>query len=147
MIPQVPLYQEQECGCYCRPPRGRESFLAIFRIGVFQIAWDFILLFFSLIFLHLWRVCGDFLVFAFVFSLIGSSIAVCCCPTQNGWRANIALQVLSLILRGIVAIVCIVYIAITNKPNTFRAAITCKFLQCVFRRVSNDELQISYLYY
>lgn len=126
MLPQAPLYQDQECGLLCRPPRGRESFVTIFRLGSFHIVLDIALLFVTYLFLHLWYVAGIFIFISFVCTIIGSSIAVCCCPTENGWRANVALQTISYITRGVDAVAILAKVFTTNKHNTVVAGTACK---------------------
>lgn len=103
----------EDCGCYCRPPvdgssRGHNKYEAAFRLGSFQVTVESFLCFFSFLCIGIVPSIGFWIFISFVLTLMGASIAICCCPTQHGWNTCYNLTLAGVGIRCTMFIVCII---------------------------------------
>lgn len=126
----TPRDQDDECGCLCRPPPSggnslrKESYHTAWRVGVCQIAVEAMLCFITIGYVYLLPSLGVWLLMSFFVSLVGVSSAICCCPSQQGWRTNFNLSIIAFVMRVIIGFVC--FFMLTSNDSHSIAAVICK---------------------
>jgi hypothetical protein len=124
--------RDEECGCLCRPPSAgtnrfrRESYLTAFRVGVCQICVESLLCFITLGYVYLLPSLGIWLLMSFFISLVGVSSAVCCCPSQQGWKTNLQMSVIAFMMRLLIGTICLYVASSTKDFDTRVSAYICK---------------------
>ena len=112
-----------DCFCGCVPPgnkQNRDRFITVFRIGILQIITETILLFITLGYEYLYPPVGVWLLLSFFITIIGVSIAICCCPSHTGWKSNLVLSTIAYTVRIVLAIACIAIMS-TSGSNLNKA--------------------------
>ena len=75
---------------------------------------------------YLLPVIGLWLLFSFALSLVGVSIAVCCCPTVGGWRKAYWCSGIAYAIRVLLLAACTLLLSASNNNSVRTAAIVCK---------------------
>jgi len=114
----------EECGCLCRPPPSsgnplrKESYLTAFRVGVCQLCVEAMLCFITLGYIYIIPSLGTWLLMSFFISIVGVSSAICCCPSQQGWKTNFNMSFVAFVIRLLLGIVCILIAMNSNDYDT-----------------------------
>ena len=91
------------CTCKCAPvPSANGRFNCVFFFGIFHIVVELVFCFILFILLTVDALIGAFVFLASFLSLIGASMAICCCPNYVGWASNVTLHSIALFIRLVV---------------------------------------------
>ena len=106
----------KNCTCRCAPvPSENGEYDYVFRLGVLHIVIESIMVFILFLIFQYSVLVGLLVFFASLLSLVGASIAVCCCPTFIGWCYNVLLHSTAFMIRFLALIILIVAIGSTSK--------------------------------
>ena len=107
-----------DCFCGCVPPGPKQHrFVNVFRVGILQIITETVLLFVTLGYVYLYPPVGVWLLLSFLLTIIGVSIAICCCPSHTGWKSNFVMSAIAYTVRIILAIACIAIMSSTGSTK------------------------------
>jgi len=117
-----------ECTCKCTPVYSHTGqFDFVFRLGILHIFIETILVCVTLLISQLAFVLGISIFLASLISLIGASIAVCCCPSYIGWAWNVFLHSLAFTIRFIIFLYIVIVLIVydVKRPGGLIAFIAC----------------------